>query len=61
MFYGEDQQQRKRGEEKRSAHKKGFLEEPCHCGGRSTQKVRRDDNAISLVMWATEFLMTREW
>lgn len=42
--------------------KKGFLEEPspCHCGGRSTQKVRRDDNAISLVMWATEFLMTRE-
>lgn len=48
---------------KRSVHKKSLLEElsPCHCGGRSIQKVGRDDNVISLVaIWTTELLVTRE-
>lgn len=47
----------------RSDHQKRLLGElsPCCCGSRSIQKVKRDDNIITLVaIWTTELLMTWE-
>lgn len=61
VYREEQQEHNKLVKTERSDHQKRFLGElsPCHSGSRSIQKVKRDDNIITLVaIWTTELLVT---